>query len=333
MPLTLGMTGCLSMNLTGNNARIDLQTRSNSSKMMESIAIWSSKMLKLMTLGEGCVKVHRAVLTISPQSARLLAAHTRPPDASLGGEPKQGRMHSMRRLMILAVAVLAGGPVSADKMTPHANGGGMVCNSTLEYWSNPYHGHPPASVANVYIGPSSTVCGPNVSSGSPRIIRSEIQGGYIAGNAVVKDSVLKSVSATGTFIGGSARVVDSVISDGGNVDGNARIIGSRLQYSYIGGGAKVFNSSVHSGGKVSGNAVVRDSIVSGKVSGSAVVANGSVIRSGGAVDCGRWIGVTVSTDRTGKCGRNGKTSKSGGSGGVGDLLSNPINPENTETED
>jgi len=64
-------------------------------------------------------------------------------------------------------------------------------------------------------------------------------------------------------------------------------------------------------------------VCDGRVHGNAVVRGGADIL--GKVDCGRWSGVTVTTDQTGNCEKNGSAV-------FDSVLSNPINAQNTESE-
>jgi len=79
----------------------------------------------------------------------------------------------------------------------------------------------------------------------------------------------------------------------------------------------------HGGGSSSTYLIV----ISGnaEVSGIAFVGRGAKITGNGKVDCGRWVNITVTTDRRGECGRNGKAK----------ILNLPdlpgINQGNTET--
>ncbi|MCY4306210.1 MAG: hypothetical protein OXC62_15760 [Aestuariivita sp.] len=84
--------------------------------------------------------------------------------------------------------------------------------------------------------------------------------------------------------------------------------------------------------KVYGNAVIGNSFISenAEIYGTAIVRGGSKIIGHGKVNCGRWSGVTVTDDQTGKCGRNGQTESSGLTS-LTDVLSNPISKGNTES--
>ena len=97
-------------------------------------------------------------------------------------------------------------------------------------------------------------------------------------------------------------------------------------------GAYVWGSARVSGhARVMDGARVRDNA---EVSGTAVVRGGAVIAGQGKVDCGRWVNITVTTDRTGRCGRNARGGNDGSGGGgpnLGDVFSNPLDPGNTES--
>ncbi len=254
----------------------------------------------------------------------------------------------MTRLMTLmaALVVLASGPAAAfwnpawDAFTePWPNGGGMVCptDGTIRFMQ-----------PTAYIDSESRVCGSVHISETPRIIGSTITGGDIGGgtptirnsilaghwmhlviraNADIIDSIIR-----GGLISYNAKVIGSEISGDSNrtrIMDNARVINSHVRGGLIEGHAIVRNSETFWGGSqvaVSGTAKVIDSrLYSGaEVSGSAVVRK-AVITSNGKVDCGRWVNITVRTDRRGECGRNGKPQR------IGDLLSNPLDPGATET--
>ncbi len=229
----------------------------------------------------------------------------------------------MKHFMTLAAAVLAvtlaGGEALACQCrgTPivHANGGGTICSEAVPYMKMTGYPYPPDSV---YIGRGSCIYGPSpVIRGNARIIRSKVLGKFAE-------------------VYGNATVVNSVVSNEAQVGGNARVVNSTVTgFSWVGGNAKVLDSTVNGlYAKIYGNAIVRGgSWITGgaEVYGSAVVANGSRILRGGKVNCGRWIGVTVTTDQTGKCGKNGQPV-SVGSDDSGGVLSNPVNPGNTESE-
>ena len=220
---------------------------------------------------------------------------------------------------VLAVTLASGEAVACQCIgTPivHANGGGTICSEAVSYMKMTGYPYPPDSV---YIGRDSCVYGPSpVIRGNARIIRSKVSGKFAE-------------------VFGNATIVNSVVSNEGQVGGNARVVNSTVMgFSQVSGNAKVLDSSVIGlYARIYGNAVVRGgSYIQGgaEVYGSAVVANGSRILRGGKVNCGRWVNITVTTDRTGECGRNGRVL-SVGSDGSGDVqTSDPISPGNTESE-
>ena len=90
----------------------------------------------------------------------------------------------------------------------------------------------------------------------------------------------------------------------------------------VSGTAKVYGSAkvVGVNTQVTGNA---------EVYGTAIVSGGAKI-IGGKVNCGRWVGITVTTDQTGRCGKNGRDTHTE----TNDLgsISNPISEGNTQSE-
>ena len=154
--------------------------------------------------------------------------------------------------------------------------------------------------STVYVGPGSTVC----------------DNARVSGNAVIRGNSLVADTAR---VYGNARVVNSTVVNGAQVSGDAVIRG---------------NSLVADTARVYGNARVDSAWVAGEVFGTALVRGGAQIKANGKVNCGRWRGIEVFDDQTGKCGRNGRDrqDRSGSSDSLGDRLSNPINEVNTESE-
>ncbi len=158
---------------------------------------------------------------------------------------------------------------------------------------------------NVYVGPDSAVHWNTTISGNVTITGSEIHSSEsmpttISGNVVIRDSdVWRGAAISDNAVIKKAWIHGRVI-----VSGNAQIVG----------------------GSVSGFA---------EVSGTARVKRGATITGNGQVDCGRWVNITVTTDRRGECGRNGKVrtrdrpTDSNTPISLGDLLSNPLDPGNT----
>ncbi len=248
----------------------------------------------------------------------------------------------MTQLMpLLAAALVAlamAGPAAAfwnpawdAFIGPWPNGGGMVC---------PTDGTNTFMQPTAYIDSESRVCGSVHISGEPRIINSTITGGDIGGGAAtIRNSIIAghwenlAIRANaeivnsivrGGLISYNAKVIGSEISGNSGamrIMDNARVINSRLRNEVIEGHAIVRDSETFMGGSqvsVSGTAkVIGSRLYSGaEVSGSAVVKH-AVITSNGKVNCGRWVNITVTTDRRSECDRNGKPQR------TGDLLSNP----------
>jgi len=231
----------------------------------------------------------------------------------------------MQRVMMsaaaLAIGVLAGGQAGATgpcstshlflegyvPVSAHSNGGGWVQDS--------------AEVADsAYVEKNAMVCARARVYGNAAIRgNAHINGNaHIYGNATVR---LGS-------IGGSRFAAGVVTHNAPHVYGNARIFSAAITGGRIYGNAKVGEGARVDGGLVYGNAKVfggNTLVDGGEVFGTAVVRGDAKILSGGKVNCGRWIGITVTTDRTGECGRNGKAK----------ILTLPalpgINPGNTET--
>jgi len=186
-----------------------------------------------------------------------------------------------------------GEPISAG--VPHPNGGGLIfADAQVD--------------DSVYVGHRSVICGGTISGNVVVKGRSVVVYANVSGNVVVRDSLVHRA-----VVSGNARIVESSVWSGATVSGNARILG----------GAAVRGA----GPKVYGNARVvgfdTNVLAYGEVYGSAVVRGGADIL--GKVDCGRWSGVTVTTDQTGNCEKNGSAV-------FDSVLSNPINAQNTESE-
>jgi len=205
-------------------------------------------------------------------------------------------------LMMAATASMAasyvavncnGEPISEG--VPHPNGGGLIFGAAQVDDS-------------VYVGRKSVICGGTVSGNVVVKGRSVVVYASVSGNVVVRDSLIHRAA-----VSGSARIIEGSVWSGATVSGNARILD----------GAAVRGA----GPKVYGNARVvgfdTNVLAYGEVYGSAVVRGGADIL--GKVDCGRWSGVTVTTDQTGKCGKHDSAVSDS-------ALSNPINAENTESE-
>ncbi len=111
----------------------------------------------------------------------------------------------------------------------------------------------------------------------------------------------------------------------------ARVVGRAHVYDR----AKVMNgASVSGNAKVYGSAKVAgtNTQVTGyaEIYGTAIVSGGAKI-IGGKVNCGRWVGITVTTDRTGQCGKNGQGTHTE-TNDLGVVISNPISEGNTQSE-
>jgi len=91
----------------------------------------------------------------------------------------------------------------------------------------------------------------------------------------------------------------------------------------VSGTAKVYGSAkvVGVNTQVTGNA---------EVYGTAIVSGGAKI-IGGKVNCGRWVGITVTTNQTGQCGNNGQSTNTEADD-LGSVPSNPISEGNTQSE-
>ncbi len=185
---------------------------------------------------------------------------------------------------------------SMSEGVPHPNGGGLIFGDGQVEDS-------------VYVGRKSKICGGTISGNVVIKGRSVVVDASVSGNVVIRNSLVHraEVSENAQIIGGGA------VWSGASVSGNARILDGA---SVNGVGPKVYGNAKVTGfgTKVSGF---------GEAYGSAVIRDGADIS--GRVDCGRWVGITVTTDQTGKCGKNGQTS-------FGAELSNPINAGNTESE-
>jgi len=196
----------------------------------------------------------------------------------------------MKRLTMIAAAMLLATAGSAmawsNNPQPWPNGGGMVYPTT---W------HLEIS-ESAFIGRGSKVCGSVHISGAARIISSDVTGGAFKGTPVIRNSTIAG-NHHGTVIGGNPRILSSYVR--GNQGPES--------YGLIGDLARVVDSRVTENARIWDNADVRNSTVTGsaQVSGSVVV-RGSTITRDGAVNCGRWVNITVSTERTGQCGRNGE---------------------------
>ncbi len=234
----------------------------------------------------------------------------------------------MRYLTILAAVVALAGslasPAWSVDLTPWPNGGGMVCVLA--------GGDSSFIQPTAYIDSGSRVCGSVHISGAPQIIGSAITGGDIAGTPTIRNSTFNG-HWEWLAIRANAEIVNSVVK-GGLISYNAKVINSKIsgRSGRILDNAIVRNSELL-GGQVSGNAKVIKSrlYVGSEVSGSAVVRHATITGTG-KVDCGRWVNITVTTDRRGECGRNGKERRNP----VQDLIGDPltvINPENTQTSE
>ncbi len=154
---------------------------------------------------------------------------------------------------------------------------------------------------------------------------------------VSDNAVLRAGSTYGSaHIYGNARLISARIGGVVQVYGNARVIKARVVgRAHVYDRAKVMNSASVSGtAKVYGSAKVTgvNTLVTGnaEVYGTAVVADGARIM-GGKVNCGRWTGIIVTTDRTGQCGKNGQSTNTE-TAAPGSVLSNPISEGNTQSE-
>jgi len=205
-------------------------------------------------------------------------------------------------LMMAATASMAasyvavncnGEPISEG--VPHPNGGGLLLGDAQVDDS-------------VYVGHKAVICGGTISGNVVVRGPSVLVYANVSGNVFIRNSLVHRAT-----VSGNARIIEGSVWAGATISGNARILD----------GASVSGS----GPKVYGNAKVvgfdTDVLGYGEVYGSAVVRGGADIS--GKVDCGRWSGITVTTDQTGKCGRNGWAIP-------GSALSNPINEGNTESE-
>jgi len=224
----------------------------------------------------------------------------------------------MQRVMMSATALAIGiaggqagamGPCHDRTLTgaTHSNGGGWV--------------HDTAEVADsAYVRRDSYVCDKARVYGNAALRNAHISGStHIYGNATVRSVSIGGSGSSGgvrrynsPHVYGNARITFAAAITGGRIYGNAKVgEGARVDGGLVYGNAKVFG----------GNTLVDG----GEVFGTAVVRGDAKILSGGKVNCGRWIGITVTTDRTGECGRNGKAK----------ILTLPalpgINPGNTET--
>lgn len=185
-----------------------------------------------------------------------------------------------------------GEPISAG--VPHPNGGGLLfADAQVE--------------DSVYVGSNSVICGGMLSGNVVVKGHSVVVYASVSGNVVVRDSLVHRA-----VVSGNARIVKSSVWDGATISGNARILDGA---SVDGAGPKVYGNA-----KVIG--FDTDVLAYGEVYGSAVVRGGADIL--GKVDCGKWVGITVTTDQTGKCGKNGAA--------VLGSVSNPIDAGNTESE-
>ncbi len=186
-----------------------------------------------------------------------------------------------------------GQPISEG--VPHPNGGGLLLGDAQVDDS-------------VYVGHKAVICGGTISGNVVVRGPSVLVYANVSGNVFIRNSLVHRAT-----VSGNARIIEGSVWAGATISGNARILD----------GASVSGS----GPKVYGNAKVvgfdTDVLGYGEVYGSAVVRGGADIS--GKVDCGRWSGITVTTDQTGKCGRNGWAIP-------GSALSNPINEGNTESE-
>ena len=209
----------------------------------------------------------------------------------------------IKRTMFFLAAVLTSGIVGIAEAgcagvdlttgSVHSNGGGWVQDS--------------AQVANtVYVGPDSRVCRDARVYGNAALRK----GSHVGGNAVVYGNATLINAAVGCYNGvhiyGNARVIGAAICGGRIYDD------TKVTYIRMDGGAVYGNAKVARGAQIYG----------GEIFGSAVVRGGTRILKNGKVNCGRWIGVTVTDDQTNKCGKNGS---------LGEVLSNPVSEENTES--
>ncbi len=184
---------------------------------------------------------------------------------------------------------------SLSEGIPHPNGGGVLLGDAQVEDS-------------VYIGHKAVICGGTITGNVIVKGRSVIVNAIVSDNVFIRNSLIHRAT-----VSGNARIIEGAVWSGAMVYGNARILNGA---SVRGAGARVYGNA-----KVVG--FDTNILGHGEVYGSAFVRDGANIS--GKVDCGRWVGVTVTTDQTGKCGMNGR-------GIAESVLSNPISEMNTESE-
>ncbi len=170
--------------------------------------------------------------------------------------------------------------------------------------------------STAYVGPNSWVC--EYSRVSDNAV---LRSGSTYGNAhVYENARLISARIGGVVqVYGNAKVIRARVVGRAHVYDRARVMNS----ASVSGNAKVYGSAKVTGvnTQVTGNA---------EVYGTAVVTGGAKI-IGGKVNCGRWIGITVTNDQTGQCGKNGQGTNTE-TDVPGSALSNPISESNTQSE-